>query len=185
MWEKIPKHKSLFNTGKNKGLPIGNYSSQFFANIYLHELDFFVKNTLRVKHYVRYVDDFILLSKSKSFLLDCFFRILFFVKNNLLLDLKKESILLPISNGIDFLGYIIRPYSIYVRKRVLYNFKKKLLTANKELLENKQFFFEKGSFEEKAFRSSFCSYLGHFKHANNFKLKQQTMNEFSFTKICF
>ncbi len=167
-WEKIPKHKSLFNTEKNKGLPIGNYSSQFFANIYLHELDFFIKQKLRIKHYVRYVDDFILLSKSKSFLLDCFFRILFFVKSNLLLDLKKESILLPLTNGIDFLGYIIRPYSVYVRKRVLTNFKKKISSYN-ELVKNK----ELDDFDKKQFESTKASYFGHFKHANCFRIKKE------------
>lgn len=167
-WDKIPKHKSLFNTEKGKGLPIGNYSSQFFANIYLHELDFFIKQRLRIKHYVRYVDDFILLSKSKEFLLSCFFRILFFVKNNLLLDLKKESKLLPLSNGIDFLGYIIRPYSIFVRKRVLNNFKSKIQEYN-SLVKND----ELSDFDKKQFLAAKASYFGHFKHADCFKIKQQ------------
>ena len=173
-WEKIPKHKSLFNTEKHKGLPIGNYSSQFFANVYLHELDFFVKQKLRIKHYVRYVDDFILLSKSKSFLLGCFFKILFFVKNNLLLNLEKESILLPLSNGIDFLGYIIRPYSIYVRKRVLTNFKKKIKSYN-ELVKNK----ELDDFDKKQFGATKASYLGHFKHADCFGIKKEFFESFS------
>ncbi len=170
MWEKIPKHKSLFNTEKHKGLPIGNYSSQFFANIYLHELDFFVKQKLRIKHYVRYVDDFILISKSKKLLLECFFKILFFVKNNLLLDLKKESIILPLTNGIDFLGYIIRPYCVYVRKRVLINFKRKIKQYNK-LVKNK----ELDDFVKKQFKATKASYLGHFKHADCFKLKRNCL----------
>ena len=131
-------------------MPIGNHTSQFFANVYLHELDFFVKNTLRVKHYVRYVDDFILLSESKEELLNWFWEIKDFVETHLALNLKNKVNLLPISNGIDFLGYIIKPWSVFVRKRVLHNFKKKLLTANKELLENKLFFFEKNSMEEKS-----------------------------------
>ncbi len=185
MWEKVPKHKSLFNTEKDKGLPIGNYSSQFFANVYLHELDFFVKNTLSVKHYVRYVDDFILLSDSKDELLNWFWEIKDFVETHLLLNLKNKVNLLPITNGVDFLGYIIKPWSVFVRRRVLHNFKKRLLTASKELEENNCFFFEKGSMEEKSFCSSFSSYLGHFKHANNYRLKQQVIKEFSFTKLCF
>jgi hypothetical protein len=171
MWEKVPKHKSLFNTEKDKGLPIGNYSSQFFANIYLHELDFFVKNFLRVKPYVRYVDDFILVSKNKDCLLKCFFEILFFVKNNLLLDLKKESILLPLSNGIDFLGYIIRPYSVFVRKRVLINFKKKISSYN-ELVKSK----ELDDFDKKQFKATKASYLGHFKHADCFRIKKEFLD---------
>jgi len=181
----VPKHKSLINIEKGKGLPIGNHTSQFFANVYLDDLDWFIKKELNCRHYVRYVDDFILLSESKEQLLNWFWKIKEFLENRLLLNLKNEVKLLPISNGVNFLGYIIKPWSIFVRKRVLFNFKKRLSITNKELLENKRFFFEKNSIEEKAFRSSFSSYLGHFKHANNFRLKQQTMKDFPFTKMCF
>lgn len=62
----IPPHKSLFHTPPGKGLPIGSLSSQFFANVYLHELDHFVKHTLKVRGYVRYVDDFVLLADSAA-----------------------------------------------------------------------------------------------------------------------
>ena len=183
--ELVPTHKSLINVEKGKGLPIGNHTSQFFANVYLNELDQFVKNELKCNYYVRYVDDFILLSESKDELLNWFWEIKDFVETHLSLNLKNKVNLLPISNGIDFLGYIIKPWSVFVRKRVLHNFKKKLLIASKELEESKIFFFEKGSFEDKAFRSSFSSYLGHFKHANNYCLIQQTIKEFPFTKLCF
>jgi retron-type reverse transcriptase len=183
--ELVPTHKSLINVEKGKGLPIGNHTSQFFANVYLNELDQFVKNELKCNYYVRYVDDFILLSESKDELLNWFWRIKDFVETHLALNLKNKVNLLPISNGIDFLGYIIKPWSVFVRRRVLHNFKKRLLTADKELKEDKIFFFEKNSIEEMSFRSSFSSYLGHFKHANNFKLKQQVIKEFPFTKMCF
>ncbi|MFA6320066.1 MAG: reverse transcriptase/maturase family protein, partial [archaeon] len=183
--ELVPNYKSLINVEKGKGLPIGNHTSQFFANVYLNELDNFVKKELKCKYYVRYVDDFILLSDSKKELLNWFWEVKDFVESRLFLNLKNEINLLPLSNGIDFLGYIIKPWSVFVRRRVLHNFKNKLLIANKELEESKIFFFEKGSFEDKAFRSSFSSYLGHFKHANNYRLKQQVIKEFLFTKVCF
>ncbi len=180
----VPSHKSLVNVEKGKGLPIGNHTSQFFANVYLNELDQFIKKELKCRYYVRYVDDFILLSENKEELLGYFWKIKEFLETCLLLNLKNEATLLPVTNGIDFLGYVTKPWSIFVRKRVLHNFKEKLSIANKELLENNRFFFEKGSFEEKAFRSSFSSYLGHFKHADSFRLKQQVMKEFPFTKMC-
>lgn len=183
--ELVPSHKSLINVEKGKGLPIGNHTSQFFANVYLNELDQFVKRELKCKYYVRYVDDFILLSESKKELLTCFWKIKEFLENHLLLNLKNEVKLLPLTNGIDFLGYITKPWSIYVRKRVLHNFEEKLSNVNKELLESNKFFYEKNSIEEKAFRSSFSSYIGHFKHANTFRLKKQIINEYPFTKICF
>lgn len=65
----IPRHKSLFAQDAHHGLPIGNLSSQFFANVYLDELDQFVKHRLRARHYVRYVDDFVLLHESPQQLL--------------------------------------------------------------------------------------------------------------------
>ena len=181
----VPNHKSLINVEKGKGLPIGNHTSQFFANVYLNELDQFVKKELACTHYVRYVDDFVLLSKSKEQLLNWFWNIREFTQNQLSLKLKNEAKLLPLTNGVNFLGYIVRPNCTYVRKRVLCNFKKRLSQATKELTENKMLYFEKNSLEEKAFRSSFNSYKGHFKHANNFKIHAQTMNEFPFTKTYF
>ena len=62
----IPKHKTLLFTPINKGLPIGNLTSQFFANIYLDIMDNYIKRVLKVKSYVRYVDDFILFGKTKN-----------------------------------------------------------------------------------------------------------------------
>ena len=171
MWKTVPKHKSLFNAGEKRGLPIGNYSSQFFANVYLHELDFYVKNVLRCKHYVRYVDDFILLSDSKEQLLGWFWEIKDFLKNDLLLNLNSRVILLPLSNGIDFLGYIIRPWSIYVRKRVIINFKKKIVEYNKLVVSG-----DLDDFDKKHFCSTKASYFGHFKHANCFRIKKELLD---------
>ncbi|MEI7961861.1 MAG: RNA-directed DNA polymerase [archaeon] len=182
---RVPKHKSLLFTEKGKGLPIGNHTSQFFANVYLNELDQFIKNTLKCKNYIRYVDDFILLSNNKDELLKWFWEIRAFVRETLLLNLKPEVTLLPLNNGIDFLGYIIRPWSIFIRRRVLSNFKNKLITADTELTKMKQFFFEENSTERKHFQSTFSSYLGHFKHANSNKIKKQTIENFKFTKLCF
>jgi hypothetical protein len=59
LFEKLPKDKSLFTVAKGKGLPIGNLTSQFFANVYLDRLDQFVKHELKAKYYLRYVDDFL------------------------------------------------------------------------------------------------------------------------------
>jgi len=62
----LPAHKTLFKIPKHKGLPIGNLTSQFFANVYMNGFDNFVKRTLKVKHYIRYVDDFVLFDSSKE-----------------------------------------------------------------------------------------------------------------------
>ena len=66
LFESVPSHKSLFKVPVNQGLPIGNLTSQFFANVYLNELDQFVKHKLKARYYLRYVDDFLILSKDKE-----------------------------------------------------------------------------------------------------------------------
>ena len=154
----IPPNKSLFGKENRRGLPIGNLTSQFFANIYLDQLDQFVKHTLKAHYYLRYVDDFVILSKDASELSIYRARIEDFLTKQLNLCLHpKRRKLLPISNGIDFLGYIIRPGYILVRRRVINNLKAKI----KELK----------NYPEKL-KNSIASYLGHFKWANSYKLIQ-------------
>ena len=152
----IPFSKSLFNKGNKRGLPIGNLTSQFFANIYLNELDQFIKHNLKAKYYIRYVDDFILLNLEKEKLIEWCNAIENFLimKLNLKLHPKRRH-LQPISNGVDFLGYIVRKDYILVRRRVINNLRTKL-----------RYF--KGSAEE--LRALISSYLGHFKYANTFFL---------------
>lgn len=91
----------------NKGMPIGNLTSQLFANIYLNKLDQFVKNRLRVKYYLRYCDDFIVLSDNTNYLRSVCSKIERFLKENLRLELHPEKIsIIKFRQGIDFLGYV-------------------------------------------------------------------------------
>jgi len=116
--EHVPPHKSLFKIPKNKGLPIGNLTSQFFANVYLNELDQFVKHQLKCRYYLRYVDDFVLVSHEKDQLVAWKSAIEDYVDAHLRLSLKNSLILRRISEGVDFFGYIVRPNYILVRNRV-------------------------------------------------------------------
>ncbi len=126
MLKQIPPHKSLFKVGPDKGLPIGNLTSQFFANVYLNELDQFVKHTLKCRYYIRYVDDFILISQSPAELAGWRERIEGFLKDRLALEIKAGDRIRRVSEGADFLGYIVRPDYILVRNRVVNNLKYKL-----------------------------------------------------------
>ncbi len=156
----IPVNKSLFGKDNLRGLPIGNLTSQFFANIYLDQLDQFIKHTLKARYYLRYVDDFVLLSQDPQELRAWQARIEEFLHIRLKLQLHpKRRKLLPISNGIDFLGYIIRPGYILVRRRVINNLKEKLRQFNEAKVKD----FEK-------FQATISSYAGHFKHANSYRL---------------
>ena len=114
---KVAPHKRLLRQSPAKGLPIGNLSSQFFANVYLDALDQFVKHRLRVRHYVRYVDDFVLLHESPQQLNAWLAAIAGF-----LLGLGAElnptkTILQPVARGVDFVGHVIRPWRRTIRRR--------------------------------------------------------------------
>ena len=116
LFEKLPKHKSLWNTPNTNGLPIGNLTSQFFSNVYLDVLDKYVKTQLRCKFYCRYVDDFIILSTSPKFLCDCLDSISIYIYNKLKLRLSpRKCFINSIIKGIDFVGYEIKPHRILLR----------------------------------------------------------------------
>ena len=116
----IPPHKRLANQTADRGLPIGNLSSQFFANVYLDEIDQFCKHRLRVRHYIRYVDDFILLDESPQQLNAWRGEIEEFLWIRLGLSLNpRKTILQPIERGIDFVGQIIKPWRTIVRRRTV------------------------------------------------------------------
>ncbi len=102
----VPERKSLFGKGNQRGLPIGNLTSQFWANVYLDRLDQFVKHTLRCPYYVRYVDDTVLLSTDREQLVEWRGAIESFLRERLALELRpgtKE--LLPLAGGVEFVGW--------------------------------------------------------------------------------
>ncbi|WP_246307958.1 RNA-directed DNA polymerase [Chitinibacter bivalviorum] len=116
--ERVPAHKRLTNHPANLGLPIGNLSSQFFANVYLNELDQFVKHQIGAKHYIRYVDDFILLHESPQWLNAAKVRIETFLAERLAAKINQsKTILQPVARGVDFVGQVIKPWRREVRKR--------------------------------------------------------------------
>ena len=154
LFKLIPPRKSLFGAAENKGLPIGNYSSQFFANLYLNHLDHFIKRELRYKYYIRYVDDLVLLSRNKEELKYFRDKINIFLKENLDLQLNlNKTKLQDINKGIEFLGYFIRADYILVRQKVVRRFKNKLYSLDKNL-------------------AMINSYYGHFKHAFSYNLRK-------------
>ncbi len=116
----VPPHKSLFNAPDHQGLPIGNLSSQFFANVFLDALDQFVKHHLRAPHYVRYVDDFVLVHESSAWLRQAHRRIEAFLPQALGVQLNpRKTILQAVDRGIDFVGFVLRPGRRTTRPRIV------------------------------------------------------------------
>lgn len=98
---------SSFNTEQGKGLPLGNLTSQILVNIYMNEFDQFMKHKLKVKYYIRYADDFVVLSSDKKYLENLLVKIKFFLENNLKLTLHPNKVFIKTyASGIDFLGWV-------------------------------------------------------------------------------
>ncbi len=135
-----------------KGVPIGNYLSQYFANFYLTYFDHWIKETKQVKHYFRYADDLVFLSSSKSYLHQLLFDIRTYLKDNLKLDIKENYQIFPVdSRSIDFVGYRFYHSHTMLRKSIKKSYARMLKKNN-----NSQ---------------SIASYHGWLKHANCINLK--------------
>ncbi len=119
--------KVLKNHSKEISMPLGNMTSQFFANVYLNELDQFVKNELKAKYYIRYVDDFVILHNDKN-VLDCYKeKIDIFLKEKLQLELHpNKSKILLLNRGIGFLGFRNYPYHRLLRKANVRTMRKRI-----------------------------------------------------------
>jgi len=168
--QSIPLNKSLFHTPANQGLPIGNLTSQFWANLYLNHLDQFIKHKLKCPYYFRYMDDMVFLDDSPTQLLKWEAQVSNFLLNELKLKLHpRKQILQKTKYGVNFLGYIVKPQYILVRKRIILNLKRKLLILNKKIISQKQnvdldFILK--------MQASINSYYGHFRAANSYHLRR-------------
>ncbi len=177
LFQKVPPQKSLFFTPKGQGLPIGNSTSQFFANVYLNELDQYVKHSLKCKFYVRYVDDFVILDINREKLEEILQKINVFLLEKLALELHPNKCKIEvISKGIDALGYVIKPDYLIVRKRVIKTLKRKLWEFKRMVGENeaRREGTKKGENEVdwEFIVSSINSYYAHFGHAKSYKLRK-------------
>lgn len=148
--EKIVKG---FRETTGKGLPLGNVTSQIFANIYLNELDQFLKRRLKIKYYIRYCDDSVIVSDDKNYLISLIPKIYSFLDEVLSLKLhKNKTVIRKYSSGVDFLGYVLRPYHRVLRTK----------TKNRVL--------------RKANIKNLQSYLGVLRHCAGNKIKSQLLS---------
>ncbi|MGO4379660.1 RNA-directed DNA polymerase [Pseudoduganella sp. RAF19] len=118
--ERVPPHKRLVNQPSHLGLPIGNLSSQFFANVFLDVLDQYAKHKLKARHYIRYVDDFILLHESRDWLVSAHDSVAAFLPTRLGVQLNpRKTILQPIARGVDFVGHVVKPWHTHTRRKTV------------------------------------------------------------------
>lgn len=119
----------LYSNGAEKGLPIGNYTSQCFANIYLNELDQYAKHYLKLKYYYRYMDDVVVMARNKKEAIQKLQQIREFLTTNLKLELNSKTQIFKSSQGVNFCGYKINEYRLKIRTKG----KKKLKNKVKKL----------------------------------------------------
>lgn len=147
-----------------KGMPLGNLTSQFFANVYMNELDQFVKHKLQVKYYLRYVDDFVILHNNKITLDEYKENIVLFLRDFLALDLHPtKSKITFLRRGISFLGFRIFPWHKLLKKS---NIKK----YTRKLDEYKEFYKE-GIITYDNIYNSFQGWQGYVSHGDTYKLR--------------
>jgi len=150
------------------GLPIGNYLSQYFGNLYLAYFDHWMKEHQHCKYYYRYCDDIVILSDNKEFLHEVLTAANEYLLNKLQLHIKENWQIFPIkSRGIDFLGYVIYNKYCLLRKRIKENFKYRLvdIRINYKHISNKNLL------------SSVMSYYGWLKFSNAYNLWNRLINK--------
>ncbi|HII16235.1 MAG TPA: hypothetical protein HA362_08085 [Nanoarchaeota archaeon] len=166
IWKILRNHSSK---QEGKGMPLGNLTSQFFANIYLNELDQFVKHTLKAKCYLRYVDDFVVLHSSRAQLESWKTEISLFLENWLLLELHpQKSKIISLGRGVDLLGFRCFYYFRILRKKNMRRMQTRL-EAFKELCT-------KDRNNACALLESIQGWNAYAVHANSYKLRRVITN---------
>ncbi len=149
---------SFYSTEKGRGLPLGNLTSQLLVNIYMNEFDQFIKHKLKAKYYIRYADDFVVLSQDKTRLENTIPKINEFLWNELRLTLHPDKLFLKtLTSGIDFLGWVHFPDHCVIRTVT-----KRRMFKNIELKEGKM--------------ETVQSYLGLLSYGNAKKLRKKVQN---------
>jgi hypothetical protein len=156
---------------RDVGIPLGNVTSQLFANVYLHELDDFVKQKLKERFYLRYCDDFIILSDNKSHLDGLIVTIRNFLAETLRLELHpKKVIIKKLRQGIDFVGYVLFERHVLLRAKAKQRMKRRLKEAYESYLI--------GKISAASLDQRLQSYLGILSHANQHELSMALKNAY-------
>lgn len=160
---------------KNKGIPLGNQTSQWFGLLYLNPLDRLIKEKLHIKYYTRYMDDCILIHKDKEYLKKCLQKMRILIEEELHLEFNEKTNIFPLKNGVTYLGWhfyvtetgkIIRKVSNVTKKR----YKKKLKKIQEDYADNK--------IDMDYPLQVLASYRAHLSHGNTYHLQEKVLSDF-------
>ena len=161
-WDGLDHAKSMLKQPDGIGLPIGNLTSQLFSNVYLNIFDQYMKRVLRCQHYGRYVDDAVVVSTDREWLLSLIPAVRKYLQRELGLDLHfGKLIVTEVHRGVEFLGAYIKPYRTYVSHHAIKRMHEKIAAFDYT--------------KPWAVIRSVNSYLGIFKHANTYNLRRQLL----------
>jgi RNA-directed DNA polymerase len=156
---------------ERRGVPIGNLTSQLFANIYMDTMDQYMKHELKVKHYARYTDDFVIVSKDKKYLTSLIPNIKKFLNTELKLGLHPGKVTIrKYTQGVDFLGYVVLPHYTKVRKRTVKRISRRI--------KEKIILYKSGKLKKEKLDATFMSYLGVLSHADTYGFSEKLKNDY-------
>lgn len=159
----------------DKGLPLGNVTSQDFANIYLNEVDQYCKRYLGLKWYVRYMDDITIILPDKDTAKEVLSKVSNYITNYLDLELNGKTQIYPLNQGINTLGFKIHTTHKLVRDNSKKAMKRRIKEMNRKL--------EAGLMTEKEIQIAVNAWLGHARHSNSYNLCKRIFKEYSYIKI--
>ena len=151
------------------GMPIGNLTSQMFANLYLNEADQYTKHALKAKKYIRYMDDMVIVSNDKAYLRDCWQAMDDFLASHLKLQLNRKSTILKASSGIDFCGHRVWRDHIKLRKKATLKMKHRLRWLKRA--------YARGEVDVQTVTASLTSYLGLLSHCDSYELRKSILKD--------
>lgn len=158
------------NLFARKGVPIGNLTSQLFANVYMNEFDQFMKHTMKAKHYARYTDDFVVVADNEQYLVDLLKPVSNFLGEHLKLSLHPNKVSIhKLHNGADYLGYVVLPHYKQLRTKTRRRVYKGLMRKVRESKSNSE-----------TAEQSLNSYLGALSHASEYKVSEDLKNLYWF-----
>lgn len=155
----------IYSQKTEKSLPIGNYTSQTFANIYLNEVDQYAKKELKCKYYFRYMDDTAILLKTKEEAVEVLRKIREFLKEKLELELNNKTQIFKSKQGVNFCGYKINEYRLKIRDRGKRNLKNKVKHLTGQIY--------KGNISSEKAHRFLCGHIGYIKIANTKNLEEK------------
>ena len=158
-----------------KGLPLGNVTSQDFANIYLNEIDQFCKRYLGLKWYVRYMDDICIIVKDRETARDVLAKIRTYVKDHLDLELNEKTHIYPLAQGINTLGFRIHTTHLEVRNSSKTAMKRRIKKIDEKV--------QSGRLAKKQAQQSVNAWLGHARHSNSYNLAKKIFEKYDYIQI--